>query len=360
MLTEAATQIDLSRGAVDGNATTPVARGRGHQQPGTSGREHRPDHAQVADVSDQTGLLALNAAIEAARAGDHGRGFAVVADEVRILAETSERRAREVQDLAGRSSKTSARSRRGSGNSAKDAVEKAAEGRRVAAQLGASAHRARQVMVEGQPGDPGLRRRGEYGGRRSPEGAESVSSAATEQSAAAAAQAQRAVQQQSELSTRAARRPSAARARRASARQRGARRTSPSSSARRRRSCPRRSRSSRARPAEILTATDQISRGAQMQAASTQQSSTAMAQIHKAAAESGKNSRASIEQTDEILARLRAAGGRFAAHRRRRGRLVRARAVLGGSGGAGRVRPPHREDRRTLDRSSRCRPRCSP
>ena len=55
----------------------------------------------VGDVSDQTNLLALNAAIEAARAGDHGRGFAVVADEVRALAETSEKSAREAQNLAG-------------------------------------------------------------------------------------------------------------------------------------------------------------------------------------------------------------------------------------------------------------------
>jgi len=54
----------------------------------------------VSHISDQTNLLALNAAIEAARAGDHGRGFAVVADEVRALAETSEKSAREVQDLA--------------------------------------------------------------------------------------------------------------------------------------------------------------------------------------------------------------------------------------------------------------------
>src|SRR5882757_1136813 len=56
----------------------------------------------VSRISDQTNLLALNAAIEAARAGDHGRGFAVVADEVRALAETSEKSAREAQNLAGR------------------------------------------------------------------------------------------------------------------------------------------------------------------------------------------------------------------------------------------------------------------
>jgi len=55
----------------------------------------------VARIADQTNLLALNAAIEAARAGKHGKGFAVVADEVRTLAETSERSAKEIQDLVG-------------------------------------------------------------------------------------------------------------------------------------------------------------------------------------------------------------------------------------------------------------------
>jgi methyl-accepting chemotaxis protein len=53
----------------------------------------------VARIADQTNLLALNAAIEAARAGRHGKGFAVVADEVRTLAETSEKSAKQIQDL---------------------------------------------------------------------------------------------------------------------------------------------------------------------------------------------------------------------------------------------------------------------
>ena len=55
----------------------------------------------VARIADQTNLLALNAAIEAARAGKHGKGFAVVADEVRTLAETSEKSAKQIQDLVG-------------------------------------------------------------------------------------------------------------------------------------------------------------------------------------------------------------------------------------------------------------------
>ena len=59
--------------------------------------------AAIEDVSFRTNLLALNAAVEAARAGEKGAGFAVVADEVRMLAQSSQKTAREIRSLVGHS-----------------------------------------------------------------------------------------------------------------------------------------------------------------------------------------------------------------------------------------------------------------
>jgi len=56
----------------------------------------------INDIAFQTNILALNAAVEASRAGDAGRGFAVVASEVRKLAESSNKAAREVEEVSNK------------------------------------------------------------------------------------------------------------------------------------------------------------------------------------------------------------------------------------------------------------------
>lgn len=55
----------------------------------------------IESVSYRTNLIALNAAVEAARAGANGASFAVVAEEVRMLAQLSNRSAREIRLLIG-------------------------------------------------------------------------------------------------------------------------------------------------------------------------------------------------------------------------------------------------------------------
>jgi methyl-accepting chemotaxis protein len=100
LLAETAAQITASVRAIERNAARQHASVAVIAELEQRARDIGEITRTVSRISDQTNLLALNAAIEAARAGDHGRGFAVVAEEVRALAETSEKSAQDVHNLA--------------------------------------------------------------------------------------------------------------------------------------------------------------------------------------------------------------------------------------------------------------------
>jgi methyl-accepting chemotaxis protein len=137
----------------------------------------------VARIADQTNLLALNAAIEAARAGQHGKGFAVVADEVRTLAETSEKSARDIQDLVGQirgEVKTIADGINGAAEAARHEVEK---GRMVSVQLEKVAAEM-GLVVSGSADIVNSALEADRAAKEAQKGAEQIAAAATEQSAA--------------------------------------------------------------------------------------------------------------------------------------------------------------------------------
>ncbi|GGD08835.1 methyl-accepting chemotaxis protein [Aureimonas glaciei] len=301
-LTEAAAQIEQSVAVVEANAGRQlrsvdmiVAL---EEQATSIGQITRT----VADISDQTSLLALNAAIEAARAGDHGRGFAVVADEVRILAETSEKRSREVQNLAGQIGSEVRSIAERIRDTAMRASDDAANGRRVSAEL-EGARASLSSLVEGSHQILLSTIEADSAAGEAVKGAESVSSAAEEQSAAAA-QAQRAVQQQSQSldQSRDTAQSLAEWAEALTVGQEGKLAGQFGAAAEELSSTVQELSGS---ATEILAAIDQISRGAHIQAAATTQSNSAMAQIQKAAVATGETSHRALDQIQQTQAQLR-------------------------------------------------------
>jgi len=256
----------------------------------------------VSSVSDETNLLALNAAIEAARAGDHGRGFAVVADEVRALAETSERSAREAQDLAGQIQKQ---------------VETIATTVKAAADVAtAEAQRSQTVVLalgelrltvgsltEGSQSIAAGALQAESAAREAQKGAEIISSAAEEQ-AAAAAEALRSIEQQTSALTES---QTATESLSRLAADVGLQTKADGSadqlaSAAEQLSAAVQEISGAA--SQIMIAVEQISRGGQQQAAATQEASAAIGQIEKMARMASDNGRLSTERVSQIEAML--------------------------------------------------------
>jgi len=138
----------------------------------------------VARIADQTNLLALNAAIEAARAGQHGKGFAVVADEVRTLAETSEKSAKQIQDLVGQIQQEVKVIAEGIGASAKAVLHDAECGKKITEQLEQIRLDAIEI-VKGVAEIATGAHQSTIAAKQALKGTEDIAAAAEEQSAAA-------------------------------------------------------------------------------------------------------------------------------------------------------------------------------
>jgi methyl-accepting chemotaxis protein len=256
----------------------------------------------VGDVSDQTNLLALNAAIEAARAGDHGRGFAVVADEVRALAETSEKSARETQNLAAQIQEQ-VKSVASMIKAAADGAAAEAENSQTVILALGELRKDVGVLTEASQSIAAVAVQAEIAAREAQKGAEIISSAAEEQAAAAAESLRSLEQQTSALEeSQSATQSLAAMASDLGALSKGDARAQQLASAAEQLSTAVQEISGAAK--QIMVAVEQISRGGQQQSAATQQASSAFDQIDKMAGTAREDAASSVERTRRIGAML--------------------------------------------------------
>ena len=252
----------------------------------------------VGEVSDQTNLLALNAAIEAARAGDHGRGFAVVADEVRALAETSEKSARDAQDLVAHIQEQVTSVAAKIKIAADGATAEATKSETVIRAL-TELRKAVGTLADGSRSIAAAAADAELASREAQKGAEIISSAAEEQ-AAASAEALRTVEQQTVAleQSQSATQSVSAMAGNLTA-DGGAERLS-SAAEQLSTAVQEISQAS----AQITVAIEQISRGGQQQAAATQEASASLLQVEKAAVTARQNAEQGLDHARGITEML--------------------------------------------------------
>ncbi|ESQ92622.1 methyl-accepting chemotaxis protein [Asticcacaulis benevestitus] len=256
----------------------------------------------VAHIADQTNLLALNAAIEAARAGQHGKGFAVVADEVRTLAETSEKSARDIQDLVAQIQKDVKIIAEGINNSASAARGDVENGMQVTTRLeqvrvdmltvikgsqeiSVANIQSLTAAVEAQKGAEVIAAAAEEQGAACEEAQKTI-----EQQTAALTQSDQAAQELAELSEELKNSANIGK----SAEEVASAGEELSSAI---------EEINRA-SAQIMTALEQISKGAQQQGAATQQSSAAISQIEKGALLSQNRAQEALDRGNTISALL--------------------------------------------------------
>jgi methyl-accepting chemotaxis protein len=256
----------------------------------------------VARIADQTNLLALNAAIEAARAGKHGKGFAVVADEVRTLAETSEKSAKQIQDLVGQIQKDVKSIADGINGSAKTVEEEVEKGKAITAQLEQIRLDAVEI-VQGISEIATNAGQSNIAAQQALKGSQSIAAAAEEQSSAAEesaktvaeqtqalAECEQAAQALSELAEDLKNSTDVAKSAEQVA----------SSSEELSSAVQEINRSS----AQIMTALGQIRKGAEVQSSSSEESAAATNQIEKGLDIAQKRASASVEKVAAIKSLL--------------------------------------------------------